>query len=202
VLLLATAAVLAVLAVGVAIALLGGDDERAAAADEPVFGPVSVEGTPLPTLTSPETDLAAGQPAPVLTGEAPDGTALTVGGAGDGRPTLVAFLAHWCPHCQRELPVLVDLADDGAFDDVRTVAVLTGSNAAAENFPPTAWLEREGWTGDVLLDDERTTAATAYGFSGYPFLVVLDGDGEVVARTAGEVPGEVVAAMVDAAVAA
>jgi thiol-disulfide isomerase/thioredoxin len=197
---LAIGAVIVVLAVGLAIALFGGGDDGATSStdDLAAFAPVTVAGANLAGFTSTEGDPAVGEVAPTLTGSAPDGTPVTVGGA-TGEPTLIAFLAHWCPHCQRELPLLVDLEQQGAFDGVRTVAVLTGTDPDAPNYPPAPWLVDEGWSGDVLVDDEATSAAVAYGLAGYPFLVVLDGDGQVVARTSGELPAEDVTAMVDAA---
>ncbi len=41
--------------------------------------------------------------------------------------------------------------------------------------------------------------AIAYGLAGYPFLVMLDADGRVVARTSGELPAEDVVSLVEAA---
>lgn len=194
---LALGAVVVVLAIGLAVAFAtGGDDGDSS--DLAAFAPVTVVGANLPEFTATEGDPAIGDVAPTLLGQTPDGSAITVGGA-TGEPTLVAFLAHWCPHCQRELPLLVDLADQGAFGGVRTVAVLTGTDANAPNFPPAAWLEDEGWDGDVLVDSETTSAAAAYGLAGYPFLVVLDGDGQVVARASGELSAADVTALVDAA---
>ena len=61
-------------------------------------------GSPLPTHTEDAQNPAVGTAAPVLRGAGFDGTPVTIGG--DGRATLVMFLAHRCPHCQRELPVL------------------------------------------------------------------------------------------------
>jgi len=194
---LAIGAAIVVLAVGLAIALATGSDESTDS-DLAAFAPVTVQGTNLTGFTTTEGDPAVGEEAPRLVGEAPDGRPTEVGGA-TGEPTLIAFLAHWCPHCQAELPLLVDLQEQGAFEDVRTVAVLTGTDEAAPNFPPADWLQEEGWTGDVLVDDESMTAATAYGLAGYPFLVMLDADGRVVARTSGELPAENVVALVEAA---
>ena len=111
---------------------------------------------------------------------------------------MLVFLAHWCPHCQVELPLLVSMAEAGAFDGVRTVAVLTGTNPDAPNFPPVPWLDREGWSGEVARDDPQASAANAYGLSSYPFLVMLDADGTVVGRVSGEQPDEVVQSLVDA----
>jgi thiol-disulfide isomerase/thioredoxin len=191
---MAAGAVALVLAVGLAIALAGGSDE----ADGPqrAFGPVEVVGDALPPFTATDGDPALGRPVPRLDGIALDGSGVDLAA---GEPTLVAFLAHWCPHCRAELPRLVDAAADGGFDGIRTVAVLTGSNPAAPNFPPGAWLEREGWEGDTLLDDEAASAAQAYGLAGYPFLVALDADGNVVARTSGELEPEQLTALAEAA---
>lgn len=197
VLIVALVALAVVVAIGVAFALEGGDDTTASDDSALEFGAVEVDGAPLDEFTDEATDSAVGQQAPVLIGQAADGSPVTVGGAGE--PTIVAFLAHWCPHCQAELPVLVDVAEAGGFDGVRTVTVLTGTNPDAPNFPPAEWLEGEGWTGDVLVDDEAFSAAAAYGLTGYPFLVALDAEGNVVARTSGNVPAEQVEALAAAA---
>jgi thiol-disulfide isomerase/thioredoxin len=184
--------------IGLVVALAGGSDDSTGTDDTtPAFGPVISEDDPLPAFTSTAGDAAEGLAAPVVEGVSPEGDPVTIGGAGE--PTLVAFLAHWCPHCQRELPILVDLQSAGDLDGIRTVAVLTGTDPNRPNFPPVAWLEREGWAGDVLLDDDAQTAGVTYGLSSYPFLVLLDADGNVVARTAGEVPAADIVALADLA---
>lgn len=175
--------VAAIIAVAVGIALLvGGDDEGVASSAD--FGPILVEGRSLAPIPDAGDDPAIGSVAPILIGLEPDGDQAEVGDAGG--TTLIAFLAHWCPHCQAELPRLVELADEGALDGIDAVAVLTGSDPAAPNHPPVAWLEREGWAGRILLDDEEQTGALAYGLSSYPYLVLLDADGRIIARHAGE----------------
>lgn len=181
-----------VVAIGLAIALFGGNGNGGSTATggdgSASFGPVEVVGDALPAFAG-GADPAVGEPAPELRGLTPAGDAISVG---TSEPTVRVFVAHWCPHCQREVPVLVDLAEEGVFDDARLVAVLTGTNADAPNFPPAAWLEREGWPGEIMLDDETFTAARAYGLDGYPFAVYLDADGEVVARTSGETPADAI----------
>jgi cytochrome c biogenesis protein CcmG/thiol:disulfide interchange protein DsbE len=189
-----------VVGIGVAIALArGGDDDDGgtATSDVPAFGPVVVEGAALPAFETPDGDPGVGRDAPLLEGVAPDGSPVVVGDPGD-QPTLVVFLAHWCPHCQAEVPLLVDLEGDGGFQGVRLVGVLTGTSADAPNYPPVAWLEREGWPGEVLLDDEEQTGALAYGLGSYPYMVALDSDGRVVGRVSGEQPREVVEALLEA----
>lgn len=175
-----------------------GDELTADQADSPAagaqaFGPVTVEGDVLPPFESTAADPAVGLPAPTLAGETPGGEAVTI--APGDEPLLVAFLAHWCPHCQVEAPLLAELADDdGLIEGARVVAVATDSNSQAPEYPPGDWLAREGWPGPVLLDTEpqgqegyrERVAAEAYGIGGYPFLVAVDAEGTVVARTAGE----------------
>lgn len=173
-----------VIVLGLAIAFGpggGGSDSDALA-----YAPVEVEGTALPPYESAAAaDPALGLAAPGLFGQSPDGTAISVQ---PNKPTLLVFLAHWCPHCQAELPVLVDMAADGAFEGVRPVAILTGTNPDAPNYPPAAWLEREGWTGEVLVDDDASSAGSAYGLTTYPYLVVVRGDGTIAGRASGELP--------------
>lgn len=190
----------AVVLVALVVAVLaggGGDDDGSPAATQGLdqTAPVTVTGTALPTLED-GTDTAVGRTAPVLAGTSFDGSPITIG---PGRPAIVVFLAHWCPHCQRELPLLVDLQEDGAFEGMRTSAVLTGTDPNAPNYPPADWLVREGWEGNVLLDDQQSTGATAYGLTGYPYLVFLNANGEVVARADGELPVDTIEAYLDEA---
>jgi thiol-disulfide isomerase/thioredoxin len=194
---IALGALAVVVVLGVVVAMVrSGDDEPRSRTDALVFGSVTVDGAPLPEPTK-STDAAVGTLAPVLDGQALDGSTVSVGGA--GQPTVVAFLAHWCPHCRAELPRLVALADRDGFEGVRMVVVLTGTDADAPNYPPAAWLEDEGWSGDVLVDDEAFTAASAYGLASYPYLVALDAGGHVVARTSGEHSTDELAAFADSA---
>ena len=190
-------------ALGVSVAL-GGDDDSdttagaAGGGNALVYGDVSVPSSPLPSFEGDTaSDVAVGQAAPIVQGQAFDASGVTLGGSGE--PTMVVFLAHWCPHCQAELPVLVEEAAAGTFDDMRTVAVLTSTNSDAPNFPPAAWLAEEGWTGEVLVDDEAGTAGAAYGLSSFPFIVWIDADGNVVARVAGEAPASTIAEFSDLA---
>ena len=105
----------------------------------------------------------------------------------DGRPKLVLFVAHWCPHCQREVPALASwLRSNGKPPGVYLYAVATGTTSDRPNYPPSAWLQREGWTVTTIADDGNETAADAFGLSAYPFFVAVDGSGKVVARASGE----------------
>lgn len=177
-----------ILVVAVGIALLsssGGDDAAEGGVDGGQLlstAGVTATGAQLPPLPESGDDPAVGTAAPTLEGVSPAGQGTAVG---FDQPTLIAFMAHWCPHCQAELPELVELAESGDLDELDAVVVLTGTDESAPNYPPGPWVDREGWTGRVLLDDESGTAASAFGLSSYPFLVLVDEDGNVVDRNAG-----------------
>ncbi len=161
---------------------------------------VAVAGNALPAFPDkPGTpDPALGAKAPTLTGKGFDGSPLTVGGA--GQPTVVMFVAHWCPHCQREVPALqAEFNQKGLPAGVQLFAVSTSVKEDAANYPPVSWLVKEGWTVPTLVDSADGTAATAYGLGGFPFFVALDASGNVVARTSGELTLEQFNALVVAA---
>jgi thiol-disulfide isomerase/thioredoxin len=159
--------------------------------------PVTVEGTALPEFDHGlAQDPAIGTPAPTLSGQGFDGDKVALGGASD-RPTLAVFVAHWCPHCQREVPLLVQWRADGTIpSDIDVVAVSTAVNPAYPNYPPSEWLADVGWEDPVMADDVDMSAAAAYGLSAYPYFVALDTDGNVVARDTGELTQDAVSQLV------
>jgi thiol-disulfide isomerase/thioredoxin len=151
------------------------------------FGTVAVSETPdLAPLQDPTDDPAVGQPAPTVTGTGLDGAELAV--PTQGAPTLVMFVAHWCPHCQAEVPRIAEwLQAEGMPAGVELVTVATANDSAGTNFPAGEWLHEEGWPVPTMLDDEAGAAATAFGVSGFPYFAAVDADGTVVARASGEI---------------
>jgi disulfide bond formation protein DsbB/thiol-disulfide isomerase/thioredoxin len=174
--------VVAALAAG---AISGRGGTAAAASDLPQTRPLRVSGEPLPALAEGGADPAVGRAAPELRGASFDGRPLAI--ARDGAPKALVFLAHWCPHCRAELPVLVRWLDNGRLPaGVRLYAVSTAVRPGLPAYPPSGWLRQAGWPTPVLADDAAGSAASAFGLSGYPFFVLLDGRGRVVARASGE----------------
>ena len=160
--------------------------------------PVTIAGTALPAFGD-DPDPAIGMAAPALTGAGFDGSPVTIEPA-SGNVTLVVFLAHWCPHCQREVPVLTEWEQQGGVPDgVDVVSVATATSNERPNYPPSSWLAGEHWPFAVLADDPNYTAAGAYGLSSFPYFVVLDADGNVAARTSGEIEPDELVALLDAA---
>jgi thiol-disulfide isomerase/thioredoxin len=153
---------------------------------EPATQPVAVAGNPLPALTNPSADPAVGQAVPELSGVGLDGEPLTIG-PGDG-PMAIVILAHWCPHCQAELPALADyVARGGVPDDVSVVGVSTAIDPVRPNYPPSAWFGREGWMQPTLIDDADNSALQALGVNSFPGLVFVAADGTVAQRLTGEI---------------
>src|SRR5262245_58095868 len=68
----------------------------------PQTRPVTVTGAPLPAFQDTTNDAAVGKVAPTLQGTNFAGQPVTIGK--DGKPKAVVFVAHWCPHCQAEVP--------------------------------------------------------------------------------------------------
>ncbi len=151
--------------------------------------PVSVEGASLAEMpdvvVTSEDDPAAGLVAPTLHGTDFAGNPVTIGA--DGRAKVIYFVAHWCPHCQAEVPLIQQLIDSGQKpDNVDIYAVSTAVKPEGGNYPPATWLDREGFSPVTMRDDETSSAVLAYGAGGFPYAVYLDSQNRVIARSAGE----------------
>ena len=169
---------------------------------DPLTATVAVTGDPLaPFEGVTDADPAVGAPAPALRGTDYAGEPTEVTPGEDG-PTLLVFLAHWCPHCNAEIPILNEWRDAGGVpEDLRIVGVSTGVSPDLPHYPPGDWLTEMDWQWDVLADgpfdgSAPPAASVAYGVTAYPFFTLIDADGNVVARGTGELPIEELEALV------
>lgn len=155
---------------------------------------VTVSGTPLPALPASGDDPAVGATLPSLTGTRLGGGTITI--APSGAPQVIAVVAHWCPHCQAEVPRIVDwLRANELPGGVQLVTLSTGIDPARPNFPPSAWLAREGWTAPVLTDDPASSGLAALGITSFPGFVFVNGDGTVAQRLVGELEPDQIASI-------
>lgn len=162
------------------------------------IGSVDISGTKLPEKPAGAADPAVGQTIPTIEGETFDGTRMTIGPTGE--PTIIMVVAHWCPHCQREVPFIQSwLNTNGAPEGVRLVAIATSNDSARPNFPAGDWLVREKWTVPTMVDDRADDGAAALGVTGFPYFVVIDAQGKVVERTSGELTAAQWEALISAA---
>lgn len=178
-------------------AAVGTADEANPSAADPAAGTdgqeeamVTIVGDALPPLpggvqvSDSSNDSAVGQLAPTLTGTDFTGTSVEIGPGGSAK--MVMFLAHWCPHCQREMPVVAQLIEDGKLPPgIEVYAVSTAVDLSRGN-PPSGWFSAEEWSSSIVRDDAENSAFSAYGGAGFPYVVYLDSQNRVLTRTAGE----------------
>jgi thiol-disulfide isomerase/thioredoxin len=151
------------------------------------YGSLDVIGTALPAAPDAGgTDTAIGQEIPTIQGQTFDGSKLTI--SPDGKPQVILVVAHWCPHCQAEVPRIQDwLNTNGMPDDVQLTTLATANNDQRTNFPAGPWLRKEGWTVPTVIDDKNSDGMAALGVTGFPSFIVVGADGKVVFRTSGEI---------------
>jgi thiol-disulfide isomerase/thioredoxin len=189
-------AVLGVLVVGGIVALVvtgtktKSTAERAAASAR-VFSKITVTGDRLPTHRSTGTDTAVGTKLPTITGTGFDDVKRTLS-ADAGVPQVVLVVAHWCPHCRRELPRLTKwyadtkLASGALPGGLKVTTIATASSQSQANYPPAAWFANERWPFDTIADDQAGTAADQLGLDGFPYILFVKADGTIAQRTSGE----------------
>jgi thiol-disulfide isomerase/thioredoxin len=186
---------------GAAALLAGGDDESSGGVlapgqtTRPTYGddvqqnrPVVVTGDPLPALGNVvDVDPAIGLAMPVAEGATFDGNAVTVGGPTDG-PTLYAFLAHWCPACNEEIPQMIQLRNRGGVPEgMDVVAISTAVDKSGPNYPPSEWFVDLKWPSEwtVMADSAESATFVVNGGGAFPYLMVADAEGNVLARASG-----------------
>ena len=146
--------------------------------------PVSFEG--VAEGTAPQ--FAQGQAVPAFSGTDINGAPFTwTPGAA---PTVMVFLAHWCPACQAEVTELTEWLESGNRlpDGVEFFGVSTLVNPERDNYPPSQWLREEGLPIPVLLDDDASSMAEAFGLTGTPFWAIIDGGGVLAGTGSGRIP--------------
>jgi len=209
-------AVLALVAVGgIVWASVGGGEEAATDGTSvttdgvstlPDTQPATVTGDSLPSFDSGGgEDPAVGLAAPLVDGLNFNGEKIALDGS-DGA-YMVVFLAHWCPHCNAEVPRLIDWKNSGAVPaDLRVIGVATAVAKTQVNYPPAQWFSNKGWPWPVMVDEssgEGTAGkvAKAFGATGWPFFAIVGADGKVKVRVSGEVEVGELQSIVDAALA-
>lgn len=152
------------------------------------YGTPVIEGQGLPLMPpqSPVDETANGFIAPTVIGQDFDNNTVEIDNT-DGKAKGIVFLAHWCGHCQAEVPrVQAWLDATGGVPGVNLYSVATAMNSGQGNFPPSDWLARENWSLPVIRDDQDNSVLAAYGSGGFPYWVFTNADGTVALRTAGE----------------
>ena len=184
-------AVILVLGLAIAIGVTLSSEPVAAGLPE---GETTVTGDLLPEFAGENDDnVAAGLAAPIFS--APNENSEIVSLEKNGNAKALLFLAHWCGYCQKEVPVVQEFIDSaGVPTGIDVIAIATSIDRGRENYPPQKWLADEGWSETQLYDLDREIG-NAYGLSAFPYWVFLDKDWNVVARRTGNLPADMVGAL-------
>ena len=121
--------------------------------------------------------------------------------ASNGRVRLVNFWATWCAPCRREMPALDALQRDLGGPDFEVLLIATGRNSpeAIDDFAADV-----GITTLTTFLDPRSRLAAAMNVPGLPVTVLLNREGQEIARLLGDADwnGESARAIVAALIAA
>ncbi|WP_298493096.1 TlpA disulfide reductase family protein [uncultured Maritimibacter sp.] len=100
-----------------------------------------------------------------------------------GKVVVLNFWATWCAPCRHEMPMLDALQAEFGGDDFAVVTVATGRNKpmAVEKF-----FDEVGVTNLPKLYDPKKALAAEMGVMGLPVTVLLDRNGNEVARMMGD----------------
>jgi len=158
-------------------------------------GPVEILGDPIPV------NAEIGAAAPAFKAQPNNSGDPIMVDPADGTVRLIGFFAHWCPHCQREVPRVSQwLAENGLPEEIEIIAISTAVREGAPNYPPSEWLVNENWPTQVIVDSEESELATAYGLGGFPYWILVDATGTVIHQSSGELTEEQFGYLVDLAI--
>ncbi len=105
----------------------------------------------------------------------------------DGKPFIIDFFATWCKPCNRELDAISEVYDD--WREETGVKIFAVSIDQAQNINKVKPLvDNHGWTYDVLLDPNGDLKR-ALGIQMIPFVLIVDGQGQIVYKHNGYTDG-------------
>lgn len=105
----------------------------------------------------------------------------------NGKPFIIDFFATWCKPCNRELDAISEVyADWQEETGVKLFAVSTDQAQNINKVKPL--VENHGWEYDVLLDP-NSDLKRALGGHNIPFVVICDGEGNIVYKHTGYTDG-------------
>jgi len=184
-----------VLVIGLAVAI------GVSLVDEPLDGNLpegetTISGDVLPEYAGEnDINISVGLQAPSFSG--PDQNSEIISLEKNGKSKILLFLAHWCPHCQAEVPVVQEYIDTfGLPADVEVIGILTSIDRSRDNYPPHDWLVKEGWSEIQIYDLDREIG-TAYGLNAFPYWVTLDKELKVVNRVTGELTPDQITVLIN-----
>lgn len=105
----------------------------------------------------------------------------------DGKPFIIDFFATWCKPCNRELSAIAEVYDQ--WQEETGVKIYAVSVDQAQNINKVKPLvDQNEWEYEVLLDP-NSELLKALGGQMIPFVVVVDGNGNIVSKHSGYTDG-------------
>ena len=101
----------------------------------------------------------------------------------EGAPVLVNFWATWCAPCRKEMPMLSELQSEFGGDDFEVLTLATGRNSVGGI---RKFFDETGITNLPRHQDPKGALAKQMGVFGLPITVILDRDGQEIARLRGD----------------
>lgn len=111
-----------------------------------------------------------------------DGSDMTLA-AYEGKHILLNFWATWCAPCRAEMPHLAELQHEFKGDTFEVVTIATGRNPLPAM---QAFFDEIGVDNLPLHTDAKQNLARSMGVLGLPITVILDPEGNEIARLQGD----------------
>ena len=100
-----------------------------------------------------------------------------------GKYVLLNFWATWCAPCRKEMPQIAELQEEFGGDRFEVLTLATGRNSAAGI---KKFFEENGITNLPRHQDPKQAVAREMGVIGLPITVIIDPDGNEIARLIGD----------------
>ena len=100
-----------------------------------------------------------------------------------GKWVLLNFWATWCAPCRKEMPMLAELQEEFGGDTFEVVTLATGRNSPQGIV---RFFEETGITNLPRHQDPRQNVGKDMGIFGLPITVIIDPDGNEIARLRGD----------------
>lgn len=105
----------------------------------------------------------------------------------DGNPFVISFFATWCKPCLRELQAINDYYADWQDETgMKLIAISIDDGQNANRVKPL--VDGKGFEYEVLLDT-NSELKRALGIKDIPYVLILDGDGNIVETRNGYTEG-------------